>query len=112
MPSRFALHSSVCLGASHLVILTYLVGLLGSQVLAMLTWRDFGWRLHSRLGVDFRHRGAKERGRVYSAQAVFVTLIKFDVMWEVRARPASPRLKGKAVLFPADKPLWSLSRFF
>jgi hypothetical protein len=49
----------------------------------LLTWRDFGWRLHSRLGVDFRRKGAIERRHVYSAQAVFVTLIKFDVMWEV-----------------------------
>lgn len=56
-----------------------------SQVLALLTWRDFGWRLHSRLGVDFRRKGATERRHVYSAQAVFVTLVKFDVMWEVRA---------------------------
>ena len=55
-----------------------------AQVLALVTWRDFGWRLHSRLGVDFRRKGATERRHVYSAQAVFVTLVKFDVMWEVR----------------------------
>ena len=53
------------------------------QLLALLTWRDFGWRLHSRLGVDFRRKGASERRRLHSAQAIFVTLVKFDVMWEV-----------------------------
>ena len=58
-------------------------------MLALLTWRDFGWRLHSRLGVDFRRKGAIKRRHVYSAQAVFVTLIKFDVMWEVRLMPHS-----------------------
>ena len=52
-------------------------------MLALLTWRDFGWRLHSRLGVDFRRKGASERRRLHSAQAIFVTLVKFDVMWEV-----------------------------
>lgn len=52
-------------------------------MVALLTWRDFGWRLHSRLGVDFRRKGATERRHVYSAQAIFVTLVKFDVMWEV-----------------------------
>ena len=58
-------------------------------MLALLTWRDFGWRLHSRLGVDFRRKGATQRRHVYSAQAVFVTLIKFDVMWEVRHHPTA-----------------------
>lgn len=74
---------------------------LGSQVLALLTWRDFGWRLHSRLGVDFRQRGARERRRLHSAQAVFVTLIKFDVMWEVRI---STRLGSSCVFACGSRP--------
>ena len=75
-------------------------------MLALLTWRDFGWRLHSRLGVDFRRKGATQRRHVYSAQAVFVTLIKFDVMWEVRLAPhpfpclsAVPRTAGTVSCF-------------
>ena len=50
------------------------------QVLAYMTWRDFGWRLHSRLGVDFRKKGAEARRRLYSFQDIYVTLIKLDLM--------------------------------
>ena len=45
-----------------------------------MTWRDFGWRLHSRLGVDFRKKGAEARRRLYSFQDIYVTLIKLDLM--------------------------------
>ena len=50
------------------------------QFLAFLSWREFGWRLHSRLGVDFRKKGAEVRRRLYSYQDIYVTLIKLDFM--------------------------------
>ena len=31
------------------------------QILAVLAYRQFGWRLYSKLGVDFREKGAAGR---------------------------------------------------
>jgi len=60
------------------------------QVLAYMTWRDFGWRLHSRLGVDFRKKGAEARRRLYSFQDIYVTLIKLDLMCAAAVRQTLP----------------------
>lgn len=50
------------------------------QTLAFLSWRNFGWRLHSRLGVDFRKKGAEVRRRMYTYQDIYVTIFKLDFM--------------------------------
>lgn len=50
------------------------------QMLAFLSWRNFGWRLHSRLGVDFRKKGAEVRRRMYTYQDIYVTIFKLDFM--------------------------------
>jgi hypothetical protein len=31
------------------------------QIVAILAYREFGWRLYSKLGVDFREKGAADK---------------------------------------------------
>jgi hypothetical protein len=45
---------------------------------SLVSCRAFGWRLYSRLGVDFRRPGARKVMRVAFIANVFNTLLKFD----------------------------------
>ncbi len=54
------------------------------QVLAVWTVLQFGWRIFSRLAIDFRKKDAQQRLRLYLSRAVFLTLEKFDLQFLVR----------------------------
>lgn len=50
----------------------------------MLAWRQFGWRLYGKLGVDYREKGAAMRMRKALQRNAYVTLLKVNVMLLVR----------------------------
>ncbi len=50
----------------------------------MLAWRQFGWRLYGKLGVDFREKGAASRMRKALQRNAYVTVLKINVMFLVR----------------------------
>ena len=54
------------------------------QITALLAWRQFGWRLYGKLGVDFREKGAATRMRKALQRNAFVTVLKINVMFLVR----------------------------
>ena len=57
---------------------------LGMQFLAIWTTMQFGWRIFSRLAVDFRKKDAHERKRLYLSRALFLTVEKLDLQFLVR----------------------------
>jgi hypothetical protein len=50
-------------------------------LLAALSYRQFGWRLYSQLGVDVRRRGASARWRAALLRHGFWTVSKLDIMF-------------------------------
>ena len=50
-------------------------------LLAALSYRQFGWRLYSQLGVDVRRRGASARWRAALLRHGFWTASKLDIMF-------------------------------
>lgn len=54
------------------------------QITALLAWRQFGWRLYGKLGVDFREKGAATRMRKALQRNAFITVLKINVMFLVR----------------------------
>lgn len=54
------------------------------QITAVLAWRQFGWRLYGKLGVDFREKGAASRMRKALQRNAYVTVLKINVMFLVR----------------------------
>lgn len=54
------------------------------QIFAVLSWRQFGWRLYCKLGVDFREKGAAGKMRKALQRNAFVTLLKINAMFLVR----------------------------
>lgn len=53
-------------------------------VLASLAYRQFGWRLYAKLGVDYRQRDAEGRARAGVLTNAFYALVKLDLMMLVR----------------------------
>lgn len=45
---------------------------------AFMTYRKFGWRIHSRLACDLRLKNAAERTLIFFAKNRFATLAKLD----------------------------------
>lgn len=53
------------------------------QVVALISCREFGWRLYSRLGIDFRRPGAKYIQRIALYANTFNTIMKLDFVFLV-----------------------------
>ncbi|PRW44254.1 3-phosphoshikimate 1-carboxyvinyltransferase isoform A [Chlorella sorokiniana] len=51
------------------------------MITAVLAWRQFGWRLYGKLGVDFREKGAASRMRKALQRNAYVTVLKINVMF-------------------------------
>lgn len=53
------------------------------QFLAFWTVLQFGWRIFSRLAIDFRKKDAQQRLRLYLSRALFLTFEKLDLQFLV-----------------------------
>lgn len=60
------------------------------QLFAALSWREFGWRLFGKLGVDFREKGAAVKMRRALQRNAYVTLLKINAMLLVRNGGSGP----------------------
>lgn len=49
-------------------------------VVAILAWREFGWRLYGKLGVDYREKGAATKMRHALQRNAYVTVLKITAM--------------------------------
>ena len=47
-------------------------------ILGWMTYRQFGWRVYSKLATDLRIKNAEERRRVYILANMFTTLLRLD----------------------------------
>lgn len=68
------------------------------QICAVLSWRQFGWRLYGKLGVDFREKGAASRMRKALQRNAYVTLLKLNVMLLVSGMGAWTGVMGEGAL--------------
>ena len=59
------------------------------QYLAIRSYQQFGWRIYSRLAVDFRKKDAQARRRLYLGSNTYLTLLKLDFQFNVRLRCAT-----------------------
>ncbi len=48
-------------------------------ILGYTTYRQFGWRVYSKLATDLRIKNAEERRRVYILANIFTTLLRLDI---------------------------------
>ena len=54
-------------------------------ILGYMTYRQFGWRVYSKLATDLRIKNAEERRRVYILANMFTTLLRLDIQVDVAA---------------------------
>ena len=50
-----------------------------------MSYRQFGWRLLSKLGVDYRKQGSEKRMLLAVVQNAYTTCVKLDVLLLVRS---------------------------